>query len=107
SAPTAYNGGMRRASSLPLPAPNASGDLKAWATIKSLLPYVWRWRGRVALALVCLVGAKVANVAVPIVFKHIVDGLNMTKEQAFIVIPAALLVAYGALRFATSTFTEL
>ncbi|MDB5813115.1 MAG: metal transporter permease [Rhodocyclales bacterium] len=98
---------MRRASSLPLPVPHASGDLKAWATIKSLLPYVWRWHGRVALALICLVGAKVANVGVPIVFKHVVDALNLSKGQAVIVVPAAILLAYGALRFATSTFTEL
>jgi len=98
---------MRRASSLPLPALNTSGDLKAWATIKSLLPYVWKWRGRVGLAMVCLIGAKVANVAVPIVFKHIVDALNLGGKEALIVVPAALLLAYGALRFSTSTFTEL
>jgi ATP-binding cassette, subfamily B, heavy metal transporter len=98
---------MRRASSLPLPAPNTSGDLQAWATIKSLLPYVWKWRGRVALAMICLIGAKVANVAVPIIFKHIVDALNLGGKEALIVVPAALLLAYGALRFSTSTFTEL
>ncbi|HSD39225.1 MAG TPA: ABC transporter ATP-binding protein/permease [Rhodocyclaceae bacterium] len=98
---------MRRASSLPLPAPNTSGDLQAWVTIKSLLPYVWKWRGRVALAMICLIGAKVANVAVPIIFKHIVDALDLGGKEALIVVPAALLLAYGALRFSTSTFTEL
>jgi hypothetical protein len=36
-----------------------------------------------------------------------VDGLDITREQAVIVVPAALLVAYGALRFSTSLFTEL
>ncbi|MEC5387566.1 ABC transporter ATP-binding protein/permease [Uliginosibacterium sp. H3] len=97
---------MRRASSLPLPA-QSSGELKAWATIKSLLPYVWQWRGRVALAMVCLIFAKVANVGVPIIFKHVVDALDLSHKEALIVVPAALLLAYGALRFATSAFTEL
>ncbi|MDQ8022958.1 MAG: ABC transporter ATP-binding protein/permease [Moraxellaceae bacterium] len=95
---------MRRAS--PLPAP-ATGELHAWATIKSLLPYLWAWRGRVSLALVCLIAAKVANVSVPIIFKHVIDALSITREQALIVVPAALLLVYGVLRFSTSAFTEL
>ncbi|MFT4174500.1 MAG: ABC transporter ATP-binding protein/permease [Rhodocyclaceae bacterium] len=96
---------MRHAPS-PLPNP-ASGQLHVWATLRSLLPYVWAWRGRVLLAFGALVAAKVANVAVPIVFKHVVDTLTMTREQALIVVPATLLLAYGVLRFSTSAFTEL
>lgn len=96
---------MRRASSLPLPAPG--GELHAWATIKSLLPYVWPWKYRIALAMACLVAAKVANVGVPLLFKQLVDGLAPSSKEALLVVPAALLLAYGALRFATSAFTEL
>ena len=58
-------------------------------------------------ALACLVAAKGANVSVPIIFKHLIDGLTITPEQVFIVVPAALLLAYGALRFSTSLLTEL
>jgi ATP-binding cassette, subfamily B, heavy metal transporter len=90
----------------PLPTPHA-GQLHVWSTLKSLLPYVWAWRGRVVLAFAALVAAKVANVAVPIIFKHVVDALTMTHAQAMIVVPATLLLAYGVLRFSSSAFTEL
>jgi ATP-binding cassette, subfamily B, heavy metal transporter len=61
----------------------------------------------VLIALACLIAAKGANVAVPIVFKGIIDALTITREQAFIVVPAALLLAYGVLRFSNSLLTEL
>src|SRR3989344_1536407 len=50
-----------------------------WKTIKSLLPYLWEFRGRVVLALVFLAMAKVANVSVPLVLKEIVDALSVTN----------------------------
>lgn len=60
---------------------------------------------RVGLALGSLILAKVANVAVPLVLKDIVNSLN--TRQAVIAIPAALLAAYGALRLANALFGEL
>jgi len=77
----------------------------AWQTIRTLFPYLWEWKGRVATALVCLVAAKVANVGVPLLLKEIVDGL--TREQALLAVPFALLAAYGVLRLSTTFFTEL
>ena len=97
---------MRRHPQGALPEP-ATGQRHDLTTIKTLLPYLWSYKGRVFLALACLLGAKVANVGVPIVFKHMVDALSITPEQAFIVVPAALVMAYGALRFMTSMLTEL
>ncbi len=97
---------MRRAPATALPGPEPT-ERHDWQTLKSLVPYIWAYKGRVIFALVCLVAAKGANVTVPIIFKHLVDGLSLTKEQAFIVVPAALLLAYGALRFSTTLFTEL
>ncbi|WP_374513650.1 ABC transporter ATP-binding protein/permease [Niveibacterium sp.] len=97
---------MRRGPSLPPPSP-ATGERHDWDTLKSLLPYLWRYRRRVGFAMLCLLSAKFANVGVPLVFKQLIDGLTITKEQAFIVVPAALLLAYGVLRFSTSLFTEL
>ncbi len=76
-----------------------------WRTIKSLLPYLWEFRGRVILALVFLALAKVASVSVPLLLKEIVDALN--PSQAMLVLPVFLLVAYGLLRLANSTFGEL
>ncbi|MBK9594184.1 MAG: ABC transporter ATP-binding protein/permease [Rhodocyclales bacterium] len=87
-----------------LPAPNI-GQRRDWQTIRSLIPYIWAYRGRVLFALSCLVAAKLANVGVPLVFKGIVDAF--TAEQAALVVPLALLAAYGLLRFSMSLFTEL
>ena len=82
-----------------------------WPTIRTLLPYLLEYKGRVALALIFLVAAKLANVGVPLIMKEIVDGLGITlsgggEKLAFGVI-AGLLLAYGAARLSTTIFTEL
>ncbi len=74
-------------------------------TFKLLFPYVWRYKWRALLALFLLVSAKVANVGVPLILKEVVDSLDAT--QAVLVVPAFLLLAYGALRFLTVLFGEL
>jgi len=98
---------MRRASSLPLPAePSAPRAVRTdWQTIRTLLPYLWGYRGRIGAALVCLVIAKVANVGVPVLMKQIVDALD--PRIAVLSVPLALLAAYGLLRLSTTVFTEL
>ena len=61
-------------------------------------------------ALAFMVGAKVANVGVPLLLKELVDALNpnlTTGSQALLVVPIALLIGYGLLRLSTSLFTEL
>ncbi|MCA3253288.1 MAG: ABCB family ABC transporter ATP-binding protein/permease [Pseudomonadota bacterium] len=80
-----------------------------WATLGRLLPYLWRYRWRVGIALAFLLGAKVANVGVPVLLKHLVDAMTIKPGDAaaLLVVPAGLLVAYGALRLSTSLFTEL
>ena len=85
----------------PLTAPRRS----EWRTVVGLLPYLWEYKWRVALALVLLVAAKLANVAVPLVMKSIVDDLDPTL--AVIAVPMALLATYGILRFMTTLFAEL
>ena len=97
---------MRRTAS-PYPAsvrPPASAS-NLGATLQKLLPYLWQYKWRVLLALSCLLGAKVANVTVPLVFKEMIDGLSSTQQA--LALPALLLLLYGALRFSTSLFTEL
>ncbi len=76
-----------------------------WRVVPMLLPYLWEYRWRAAVALVFLVTAKLANVGVPLVMKSIVDGLD--SAQAVLVLPLALLVAYGVLRLSTVLFAEL
>ena len=89
-------------SSRSLPGPAKGGD---WHTIGTLLPYLWAYKGRVLAALAALIGAKVANVGVPLLLKQIVDRLDPTL--AILTVPLALLVAYGVLRLSTTFFTEL
>jgi len=70
-----------------------------------MFPYVWAYRWRVLIALACLVIAKVATVAVPLVLKQIVDSLDV--EASLLLLPLGLLLAYGALRLTTALFNEL
>src|SRR5215469_3290667 len=95
---------MRRTPANSLPAPPDRALRGDWQTIRTLLPYLLAYRGRVLVAMVCLIGAKVANVAVPLVLKEIVDRLTAPTE---LVLPVALLAAYGAMRLSTTIFTEL
>ncbi|HFD79068.1 MAG TPA: ABC transporter ATP-binding protein/permease [Gammaproteobacteria bacterium] len=74
-------------------------------TLRSLLPFLWEYRGRVLVALVALIVAKVANVGVPLVLKQIVDALDSSTSP--LVLPLGLLLAYGALRLASSLFNEV
>ncbi|NIP72875.1 MAG: ABC transporter ATP-binding protein/permease [Gammaproteobacteria bacterium] len=75
-------------------------------TLRSLLPYLWRYRGRVAFALLALVLAKAATVAVPLALKEIVDALDASKQRD-LGLPIVFLIAYGLLRLASSGFNEL
>jgi ABC-type transport system involved in Fe-S cluster assembly fused permease/ATPase subunit len=80
-----------------------------WATIAKLLPYLWRYRWRVSFALGFMLCAKLSNVGIPLLLKSLVDDLAIKPGSAasLLVVPLGLLVAYGALRFSTSLFTEL
>lgn len=80
-----------------------------WNTLKRLIPYLWEYRWRVLLALLLMVGAKLANIGVPLLLKQLVDAMNVKpgSAQALLVVPVGLLLAYGLLRLATSVFTEL
>ncbi len=80
-----------------------------WAALRRLLPYLWQYKWRVMAALLFMVGAKLANVGVPLLLKQLVDALDLQPGDAgaLLVVPVGLLLAYGALRFSTSLFTEL
>jgi ABC-type transport system involved in Fe-S cluster assembly fused permease/ATPase subunit len=94
--------------SSPEPAAN-QGTRNDWATLKSLFPYLWAYKWRVLLALIFLVGAKVANVGVPLVLKALIDHMTISpvNPKALLVLPIGILVAYGVLRLFTTLFTEL
>lgn len=72
------------------PAPTHRNDLK---TLKTLLPYLLEFKGRVALALSFLLIAKLANVSVPLFLKDVVDVLSV--QNAVLALPLGLVAAYG------------
>ncbi|MCZ6862511.1 MAG: ABC transporter ATP-binding protein/permease [Alphaproteobacteria bacterium] len=84
--------------------------------LRALLPYLWPRRGtsdiwlelrvRVVVALTLLVGAKLANVYIPILYKFAVDALTENKITV-IAVPISILVAYGMVRVLTVAFGEL
>ena len=90
----------------PVPPGPPSGD---WSTLQRLLPYLWHYKWRVVLALAFMVAAKFANVGVPVLLKQLVDAMAPAPGDArvVLVVPVALLLAYGLLRLLTSAFTEL
>ncbi len=77
-----------------------------WRIIFSLIPYLLEFRSRVVLAILLLIGAKLANVGVPLALKHVVDGLTL-KNSDLIIVPMAFLLGYGLLRFASVFLGEL
>ena len=108
------------AQSTPAPTPDSPSNAKAHAagvqasvepsdihTLKRLAPYLWQYKYRVCLALCFMVGAKVANVGVPILLKDLVDQMTPHPNLGPLVVPLALLLAYGLLRLSVSVFTEL
>lgn len=83
-------------------------QLKDWQVIKNLMPYLLAYKARIIFTLLCLVVAKAANLGVPIMLKKIVDAMSInTTPQLLLVVPASLIVAYGALRLSASLFAEL
>ena len=105
SANPAATAAAAAAASTAAPAPRNSD----WATLSRLLPYLWQYKWRVIVAIVFMVGAKVANVGVPVLLKNLIDAMDIKpgNPAVVLVVPVGLLVAYGLLRLSTSLFTEL
>lgn len=78
-----------------------------WSVLKTLFPYLLEFRSRIALAVVCLVLAKLASVGLPFILKHIVDDLDAQGTSQLITLPLGLLLAYGVVRFSNVLFGEL
>lgn len=74
--------------------------------LQKMFPFIWEYKGRVLFALLCLIFSKLAVVGVPFILKGVVDTLDVAADTVM-VLPLALLLAYGALRLAGSLFNEL
>jgi len=104
--------GRHGSSSIPLPPGSAAAQPRAhtdWVTLKRLVPYLWEYKWRALAALVFMVGAKLANVGVPVLLKTLVDAMSFKPgdPKAVLIVPAGLLLGYGLLRLSTTFFTEL
>ncbi len=91
-------------------APTPAAARSDWATLRRLFPYLWEYKWRVMAALAFMVAAKTANVGVPLLLKQLIDTMNPKggiDATALLVVPAALLLAYGLLRLSTTLFAEL
>ncbi len=79
-----------------------------WRILRHLVPYLLESRQRVGWAMLCLLLAKGAILLIPFLLKYLVDALGADKlptlAPAFLL---ALVLAYGAARFANVFFAEL
>ena len=93
----------------PLPANAPRSSRTDSETLRRLLPYLWTYKWRVLIALAFMVAAKLANVGVPVLLKHLVDAMDIKPGEPtpLLVVPVSLLVGYGVLRLSVSAFTEL
>jgi len=83
-----------------------------WSSLKQLIPYLTQYKGRLFLAVLCLIAAKLASVALPFILRDVVDQLNASQtgenDLDFIVaVPLTLLLAYGLVRFSNVLFGQL
>ncbi len=79
-----------------------------WHVVKFIWPYLLEYKQRVIIALLCMVLAKVANVAGPYLLKLVVDALNREDTHSLlIIVPVALILAYGFARFLNVLMGEI
>ncbi|ATG77448.1 MULTISPECIES: ABCB family ABC transporter ATP-binding protein/permease [unclassified Pseudoalteromonas] len=75
-------------------------------SVKTLWPYLTKFKGRVFIALIALIGAKGATLLMPWALKEIIDSVDKSINP-LLVIPALLLLMYGGLRFASVFLGEV
>ena len=101
-----------------LPQPPESSEFKTFSgrldirVMRSLVPFLWRdnsfeLRARVVGAVALLILALLANVYVPILYKGAVDALTPRGADVLLVLPFALILGYGLLRFTATASSEI
>lgn len=75
-------------------------------SVKTLWPYITKFKGRVLIALLALIGAKGATLLMPWALKEIIDSVDKSINPV-LVVPALLLLMYGSLRFASVFLGEV
>ena len=82
-------------------------DKLNWQVLKLLWPYLLEYKGRIMLALSCLVVGKLASVGLPFLLKHLVDDLGGEQTAQLLAVPIALVLAYGGLRLVNALTGEI
>ncbi len=93
--------------SAPLTVDKAADGRGEWQILRELSPYLRPFLGRILFALALVVAGKLAGLAVPAVLKRLVDTLDADVANPVLVLPVALLLAYGASRIGMTLFTEV
>ena len=75
-------------------------------SIKTLWPYLMAFKSRVFFAVLALIAAKGATLLMPWALKEIIDAVD-GNLQTILIVPVALLLLYGGLRFAGVFFGEV
>jgi ATP-binding cassette subfamily B protein len=75
-------------------------------SVKTLWPYITKFKGRVFIALLALIGAKGATLLMPWALKEIIDSVDKSINP-ILAVPALLLLMYGGLRFASVFLGEV
>ncbi|MCL1065886.1 ABC transporter ATP-binding protein/permease [Shewanella olleyana] len=78
-----------------------------WQVVRLLWPYLFEFKGRIFLAMLCLIVAKLASVGLPFILKDLVDSLDGQKTAAIVAVPVALVIAYGSVRFLNVIIGEI
>lgn len=81
-------------------------EIEFLALFKTLWPYLLIHKTRVAIAMLCLVGAIAVSTALPWALKWLVDDLDSNVGKA-LVIPLGFVLLYGGMRFASVFLGEL
>jgi ABC-type transport system involved in Fe-S cluster assembly fused permease/ATPase subunit len=84
---------------------SSSSNGADWRTIRTMLPYLLEFKGRVTVVVILLVLAKLTSVAIPLVLKEIVDA--MSQPKAVLAVPVMLVLGYGLLRLFSTLFGEI
>ncbi len=97
---------------MPLTAAKVANARSESQILRELVPYLRPFMTRILLALALVVAGKVAGLAVPLVLKKLVDALDVGAldkgdAAAVLVMPVALLLAYGASRVGMTLFAEV
>ena len=78
-----------------------------WKVFRAISPYLFKYRLRIAAAVGCLVLSKGASVSGPFILKNVVDSLTNEGIDEIILIPTALIFAYGFARFSMLVMGEI